>query len=464
MRHGYDLREVDVLLHDLRLALLSFKRNPVLTALMGMALAVGIGASLITMTIYHGLSNHPIWWKEKVLHAVTLDIRGEGSRGERHPEYPPPHLSYRDAKALYASDIPERQVRMFKSDLIVEPAMAERRPFYVNGRVTTADFFAMFDVPFLYGAGWARAADDAPEAVVVIRKDLNAKLFGGANSIGKSLRLGGRDYRVIGVLDDWSPQPRYYDLGWAGMEVPEEIYLPFGWAEASQLQPGGGIACFAGNSHIDSYDALLNNDCTWLQFWVELSSDAQRQRYQQFVDNYVMDQKRGGRFPRPLNNRIVKVSEWLKMNDAVGDETRIQVSLALLFLFVCVLNTLGLMLAKFLGNSTVTGLRRALGASRRDIMRQHIVEVVLLALLGGAAGIGVALSGLWALRTFLYLPLAIQSGDPGGLVQVVQSMGHLDGSMLLLALCVSVLTGLLAGFYPAWRIGRMPPAAFLKSQ
>ncbi len=455
-----------MLLHDLRLALLSFKRNPMLTALMGLALAVGIGASLITMTIYHSRSGHPIWWKEGVLRAVTLDMRSSDPNqvsNPRHPEYPPFQLTYRDAKALYASDIPVRQVRMFMTWRLIEPPSAGVKPFGERMRVTTADFFAMFDAPFLYGGGWTRAADEAPEAVVVIGRKLNHKLFGGANSVGKSIRLNGRDYRVVGVLDAWAPQPRYYDLGAGGIEIPEEIYLPFGWTEPLELLSNGSMICMSAQDNLDSYQNVLNSQCVWLQYWVELASSAQSQRYQQFVDNYVTDQKRSGRFPRPLNNRIVKVSEWLNMNNVIGDETRLQVALALLFLAVCVLNTLGLMLAKFLGHSAVTGLRRALGASRRDIMRQHVIEVVVLSLVAGVAGIGVALGGLWALRTFLYLPLAIYS-DVQDRAQVVQSMGHLDGDMLLLALGVSLITGLLAALYPAWRIGRMPPAAFLKAQ
>ena len=105
----------------------------------------------------------------------------------------------------------------------------------------------------------------------------------------------------------------------------------------------------------------------WLQYWAELPTLEHRERYQRFVDNYVTDQKRYGRFPRPLNNRIVDVDEWLRMWDVVGDETRIQVAVALMFLLVCILNTFGLMLAKFLKAAPISGLRRALGASRMDV-------------------------------------------------------------------------------------------------
>src|SRR5688572_29955042 len=113
-------------MHDLRLALRSLRRNPVLSALMVIAIAAGIAASMITITVYHARSGHPIWWKADKLYAVTLDTRDPDrgnafSRFQRNPEYPPFQLTYRDAKALYRSDIPVRQVMMFRSYRVISP-------------------------------------------------------------------------------------------------------------------------------------------------------------------------------------------------------------------------------------------------------------------------------------------------------------------------------------------------------
>ena len=68
--------------HDLRLALRSFRRNPILTALTVSAIAAGIGAAMISITLYHARAGHPIWWKEHQLFAVTLDTRGSDHTGE----------------------------------------------------------------------------------------------------------------------------------------------------------------------------------------------------------------------------------------------------------------------------------------------------------------------------------------------------------------------------------------------
>ena len=78
------------------------------------------------------------------------------------------------------------------------------------------------------------------------------------------------------------------------------------------------------------------------------------------------------------------------MNDVVGDESRTLAGLALLFLVVCLLNTTGLMLAKFLGTASSAGIRRALGATRGDIIRQHLTEVLVLGVVGGALGLVMA--------------------------------------------------------------------------
>jgi cell division protein FtsX len=74
-----------------------------------------------------------------------------------------------------------------------------------------SDFFPLFDVPFEYGNGWDRRADRAPEPVAVLGYKTNQKLFGGENSVGRSVRVEDRDFKVVGVLKTWRPLPKYYD-------------------------------------------------------------------------------------------------------------------------------------------------------------------------------------------------------------------------------------------------------------
>ena len=62
-----------MLSYNLRLALASYRRNPTLTALVAGAIALGIAVCTITLTLYHGMSNNPIWWKGDRLYSVTID-------------------------------------------------------------------------------------------------------------------------------------------------------------------------------------------------------------------------------------------------------------------------------------------------------------------------------------------------------------------------------------------------------
>jgi putative ABC transport system permease protein len=454
-----------VFAHDLRLAFRSLRRNPYLSALMIGTIAVGIAASLIAITLYHARAGHPIPWKDDSLFAVTLDTRDDDpDQGfSRHPEYPPLQLTYRDARALNASDIPMHRVMMYRAAQIVTPDRQGVKPFEVNIRVTTADFFKTFDVPFIYGSDWSSAEDDAPGGVVVLSRFVNQKLFGGVNSVGREVALDGHSYRVLGVIGAWMPQPKYYDLTNSAFDIPEDIFIPFGWMQARKVQTSGSISCVSKRAKVTSLESLLTEDCVWLQYWVELRQSADRDRYQSFVDNYTNDERTHGRFPRKNNNRIVNVPTWLTMWDVVGDDSRMQVVLGLVFLGVCVLNMLGLMLAKFLSAAPISGLRRALGANRTDIVRQHLIEVVVVGVLGGAAGLALSLGGLAALKMLMYSGMVVNSDNPDR-VALVQSFVHMDLSVVVLAIALSLLTGVLAGLYPAYRIGRLAPATFLKTQ
>jgi putative ABC transport system permease protein len=450
--------------HDLRMAARSLKRNPYLSALMIAALAVGITASMIAITLYHARAGHPIPWKENTLYAVTLDLRDDTPPGKfnQHPEYPPFQVTYRDAQALYASDIPLHAVMMYKASQVVTPEREGVRPFSAVLRVTTADFFKTFDVPFQYGSGWTRAEDEAPGATIVLSKFMNQKLFAGANSVGRAVILGGHSYRVLGVTGTWLPRPKYYDMNNGSFDLQEDIYMPFGWMKALKLQTVGNQNCISKHAKLTGFESSLTEDCVWMQYWVELKNASDLPRYQRFVDNYTDDQRSHGRFPRKNNNRLLNVPSWLAMWDVVGDESRLQVVLGLVFLGVCILNTLGLMLAKFLNAAPLAGLRRALGATRADIIRQHLLEVMVVGLLGGAAALLLSVGGLQVLKVWLFAA-DLESDNPEQ-IALINSLVHMDFSVLGIAMGLSLLTGVLAGLYPAIRIGRMAPATFLKTQ
>ena len=136
--------------------------------------------------------------------------------------------------------------------------------------MTTADFFGLFDVPFQYGSGWTDAADQGPEPVVVLSRESNDKAFGGENSVGRTVRLGDQEFRVVGVLDSWSPSPKFYDLNNGSFDDAEDAYIPFRWGEVIELQVAGNTNCWKSEAIESAQD--------FLQLGVRVDPDVGRAR------------------------------------------------------------------------------------------------------------------------------------------------------------------------------------------
>ena len=432
----------------LRLGWLSILRNPLLSALMIVAIAVGIGACMTIITVNHVMSGNPIPQKSDQLFYVQLDS-GDPNNLDDDGFEPPEQVTYLDAMALMKADKAYRQVASNRSGLVLEPQGEGERPFSVGARNTWADFFPMFELPFIYGSGWGDSADDNLERVVVLSKEINERVFGGENSVGRSVRLNGMDFQVVGVMDEYLPVPRFYDVSNGAFNEPEDIFIPFNKAVEYELPRNGNTNCWKSPDG-DGFEAFLNSECVWIQFWAELRSDEEKQDYLVFLNAYTEQQKELGRFPRPINNRLSDVMEWMENQEVVEDDARVMLGLSLLFLVVCLLNTIGLLLAKFLGKSADISLRRALGASRSNLFIQHMIESGLIGLGGGILGLGLTWLGLRGIEMLF--------GD------FVENLVTLDWVMILTAIGLAIVSALLAGLYPTWRACRIAPARQLKIQ
>jgi putative ABC transport system permease protein len=365
------------------------------------------------------------------------------------PTQPPTQITYRDMVGIMKSTIPVRQSGMFVSNLYVYPDPKVSRPFRELVRLCFADFFPMFDVPFRYGAGWDKKADAGPEQVVVLSDEMNEKLFGGHNSVGKTVRISDRDFKVVGVLAPWKPNVRYYDLTQNALAKVENIFMPFNFLRPMQVRTNGNVDGW-GTSSAPGPEGFLQSESCWIQFWVELPDPAAVAAYQDFLNAYVLEQKKTGRFARPLNNRLSTVSEWMRIAGVVPQSANAMLIVSLLFLAVCAVNLVGLLLGKFLARGGEVGVRRALGASRMDIFVQHIVECELVAVVGGVVGIAVSLAALAGMNAWL---------------KTFQARGdffRLDAPMIVLSIGLALAAGFVAGAYPAWRTCRLPPAEHLK--
>src|SRR6185312_2654470 len=200
-------------------------------------------------------------------------------------------------------DIPTRKVIMHKGAFVLAPGdeKSEVKPYIVELRLTRGDFFPMFDTPFQYGGGWDAQADAGAEPVIVLNKETNDKVFGGENSVGRTVKLDEQEYRVVGVLADWTPVPKFYDLNNGAFDAIEDGFIPFARGTLAEKQSAGNTNCWKPES-INSYKEFVNSECVWIQAWVELPTAAKVEEFKDFLNGYVAEQKKLGRFPRPMNN------------------------------------------------------------------------------------------------------------------------------------------------------------------
>jgi len=439
-----------MLRYYLKLGVLSIRANPALSALMVAAIAIGIGACMTIVTVRHVMTDNPVAHKNDRLFHVQLDNWNPNDPYEE-PDEPPEQVTYLDSTALLQAGRAFRQVISFKSDRVVQPEGDEIRPFQEEVRATSADFFAMFDVPFRYGSGWDAEADRGEERVTVLSSPMNDRLFGGDDSTGRMLRMNDELYRVVGVLDDWNPVPTFFDLNNNPFDGPEQIYAPFSVAVTGEWGSSGNNSCWKPPEE-GGYAGYLASECIWIQMWVELQDEDEKAAYAQFLDDYVMEQKELGRFPRELNNRLSTPEEWMINREVVDDTVSVLLSLAVLFLIVCLLNTIGLLLAKVIRRSNDISLRRALGASKAELFRQYIIEAGMIGVAGGVAGIGMTWLGLRGIENVF--------AD----YDFIGNLVKMDWAMVGLAVALAIVAALCAALYPTWRACSVSPASTLRVQ
>jgi putative ABC transport system permease protein len=430
------------------LGLRSLRRNPALTALMVLTLAIGVAASVSTLTILHVMSGDPIPHKSDRLFVPVFDV--EPLAGWTPGELPDDvQMSYPDAFNLLKGKHGERRTAIFGIGAPIEPQRKDLGVFQTQGLALTRDFFPMFDAPFLHGQAWSEADDDSGANVVVLSRKIAEKLYGDANPVGQRVTMMGQQFQIVGVLKPWAPLPHYYRLigGPSKFGSEDELFIPFASAVRNQAGPQGNMNC-TGNP-APGLEGIRASDCTWIQFWFETKSAADRAELQDYVNNYASEQRRLGRMPRPAKTMLYNVPEWLVHNKVVGNDSKLSAWLAFGFLMLCLVNTIGLLLAKFSVRAAEVGIRRALGASRKEIFRQFLVETAVVGLAGGILGLLLAGAAL-AL-------IAMQSKEMG-------NIAHMDWVMLAFTFVLSVFAAVIAGLLPTWRACQVTPAMQLKSQ
>jgi putative ABC transport system permease protein len=424
----------------------ALSRNPLVTGLIVILIAVGVASSITTFATLRAVSADPL--PSRSAHLFSPQIDNRGPHRVTNNGDPDTELTYRDETALRVHHGGARQTAIYSIQLSAVPAATEILPFTARGYAVNASFFAMFAAPFQYGGAWSADADNLGGNEIVIGRELNDKIFHGANSVGREISLGGHAYRIAGILADWNPTPRFYAISAVqAYAPPPQIFLGFQRAIDLKIPTDGGTLC-AFDYTGAGWDELLQSECTWISFWIELPTPADAERFRGFLTSYAQEQHANGRFAWPANIRLYNLPQWLKYMQVVPPETRISFVVALGLLLVCTVNTIGLLLARFMRRAPDIGVRRALGASQRAIYAQYLTEAGIVGLAGGALG---------AVLTLFFIRSLHIVFEPK-----IARIVHADPWVLGLAVLLAIAVSLLAATYPVWRASRIQPAWQLK--
>jgi putative ABC transport system permease protein len=440
-----------MLYYSLKMAWRGLPRTPIATALMVLAIGLGIGASMTMLTVLHVMSRDPLPGKSHVLYTPHLDPLPANFPDNQEWGDPADNLTWPDAMALLRANRATHQAAMAGGQALLWPPRAATAPLDLSGRYASGQFFALFGIPLQRGHSWSARDDQNHARVIVLSRALADTLFGARDPIGQRVALGEQriGFQVIGVAGPWNPQPLFYadphSKGSFGEQ--DDFFLPLSTAMELDMSTSNSVSGWEPSS--DRGQARLKDPSTsWLQFWVQLDTPQQVAAYQRFLYDYAATQHANGRFQRPPQRaRLYALMDWLQHLQMVPDDVRLQTLLALGFLWVCLVNVLALLLAKFLRRGSEIGVRRALGARRGHVLLQFGSEAALIGLLGGVLGTAIAELGLWSVR---------QRPDD------YARLARMDLQMLLATVLLAVLATLLAGLLPAWRASRVNPALQIK--
>src|SRR5690606_12092774 len=135
-----------------RLGLRSLRTHPALTALMVMAIGLGVAASMVTWSVFRATSGNPIPHKSAHLFHARV---GTWGRANRDAAGPPGAVSCIGARALARAGAAKRQTALFPIAAMIVPDDPSRLPLREFGFAWYGSAFPMFDIPFLYGSGWS---------------------------------------------------------------------------------------------------------------------------------------------------------------------------------------------------------------------------------------------------------------------------------------------------------------------
>jgi putative ABC transport system permease protein len=400
-------RRVETLVTDIWFGLRILRKNPGFAAVAVLTLALGIGANSAIFSVVYGGLLAPL----PLPHPEQLVMVWSRVNGHNSPVSPGDFLDWKQQNSVFQDIVGWDGTTLNLS--------AGGRPEAVQTRYMTPGFFRMQGIPTFLGRDFLREEGEVgKEHVVILTHRLWQERFGSdANILGMEVRLNGERYTVVGVLVEGMPD-RYESQLFVPIALrPDQITHGRHWmAVMGRLKPG--VTLQQANADMDGVARRI-------------------------AETYPVSNKGWGVSVEPLKNNFTRADTirnlWLLMG-AVG----------FVLLIACV-NVANLLLARGTVRMKEAALRASLGATRSQLFSQFLTESLVLALIGGVLGVGLA--GMLLKVIVVLLP---QFSVP------TESDIRLNLPVLIFSLAATILAGMLCGCAPAWQISRRNLNATLK--
>ena len=409
-------------LESLRVALAALMDNKLRSVLTLLGMVIGVGAVISVMSIGRG-SSAAITEQIESIGSNLIFVRAAASfqGGVRGAQGSAATLTLDDAQALADSTLTPDVLAVAPEISTFSQARAGREN--VNTRIigVTPEYEQVRNFQVAEGRFITTQDVAARRLVAVVGSSVSETLFGGLSPVGKTVTINQRPFRIVGLLEE---------MGGTGLAIQDDVIVaPITTVQARLVRQRTA----AGRDRVQTITVQVTDNDRLEQAKFQVS-EVLRERHQ------IID-----RDDFTLTSQEDIIQARTDVNNVL---TIFLGSIAAISLLVGGIGIMNIMLVSVTERTHEIGIRKAVGAKRRDILYQFLAEATLLSFGGGAIGV----AGGWGVSRLL------ERLTIGG--QQVETLVQAD--IAFLALGVSVAIGLFFGIYPAIRAARLDPIEALR--